>query len=215
MSQEMDQNQQVQEEELKEQEQAETQEQAEAVETPAEEQELAEPAGEAKDNAEEAEAGESVPEDMDPEKEALKKEAEEYYQRYLRTQADFDNFRRRARQEREEFAKYASQSLIEGLLPILDNFERAIQSSREQQKDFDALAKGVEMIARQLLQLLEGEGLKEIEALGQPFNPELHQAVMTVEAEEGTESGTVVEVLQKGYMLKERVIRPSMVKVAQ
>lgn len=211
----MDQNQQVQEEELKEQEQAETQEQAEAVETPAEEQELAEPAGEAKDNAEEAEAGESVPEDMDPEKEALKKEAEEYYQRYLRTQADFDNFRRRARQEREEFAKYASQSLIEGLLPILDNFERAIQSSREQQKDFDALAKGVEMIARQLLQLLEGEGLKEIEALGQPFNPELHQAVMTVEAEEGTESGTVVEVLQKGYMLKERVIRPSMVKVAQ
>jgi molecular chaperone GrpE len=211
----MDQNQQVQEEELKEQEQAETQEQAEAVETSAEEQELAEPAGEAKDNAEEAEAGESVPEDMDPEKEALKKEAEEYYQRYLRTQADFDNFRRRARQEREEFAKYASQSLIEGLLPILDNFERAIQSSREQQKDFDALAKGVEMIARQLLQLLEGEGLKEIEALGQPFNPELHQAVMTVEAEEGTESGTVVEVLQKGYMLKERVIRPSMVKVAQ
>lgn len=211
----MDQNQQVQEEELKEQEQAETQEQAEAVETPAEEQELAEPAGEAKDNAEEAEAGESVPEDMDPEKEALKKEAEEYYQRYLRTQADFDNFRRRARQEREEFAKYASQSLIEGLLPILDNFERAIQSSREQQKDFDALAKGVEMIARQLLQLLEGEGLKEIEALGQPFNPELHQAVMTVEAEEGTGSGTVVEVLQKGYMLKERVIRPSMVKVAQ
>ena len=150
----------------------------------------------------------------DPEKEALRKTAEEHYQRYLRTQADFDNFRRRTRQEKEEFAKYASQTLIEGLLPIMDNFDRAVAASRENQ-DFDVLAKGVDMIGRQLAQLLEAEGLKPIESVGQPFNPELHQAVMTVEAEEGTESGIVVEELQKGYMLKERVIRPSMVKVTQ
>ena len=146
--------------------------------------------------------------------EALKKNAEEHYQRYLRTQADFDNFRRRARAEKEEFAKYASQKLIEGLLPIVDNFDRAVAASREQ-RDFESLAKGVEMIQRQLAQLLESEGLRPIEAVGQPFNPELHQAIMQVPAEEGMESGVVVEELQKGYMLKEKVIRPSMVKVTE
>ncbi|HZG57380.1 nucleotide exchange factor GrpE [Paenibacillus sp.] len=146
--------------------------------------------------------------------EALKLAAEEHYQRYLRTQADFDNFRRRARTEKEEFAKYASQKLIEGLLPIVDNFDRAVAASREQ-RDFESLAKGVEMIQRQLAALLEGEGLKAIEAVGQPFNPELHQAIMQVPAEEGGASGIVVEELQKGYMLKEKVIRPSMVKVTE
>jgi molecular chaperone GrpE len=157
---------------------------------------------------------ELVEEAADAELEALKQTAEENYQRYLRTQADFDNFRRRSRQEKEEFAKYASQKLIEGLLPIVDNFERAISASREQQ-DFESLAKGVEMIQRQLNQLLEDEGLQPIAAVGQPFNPELHQAIMQAPAEEGTESGIVAEELQKGYMLKEKVIRPSMVKVTE
>jgi len=173
-----------------------------------EENVAANPQAEESNNAEQA-----VNEAEDAEKEALKKAAEEHYQRYLRTQADFDNFRRRTRQEKEEFAKYASQALIEGLLPIVDNFERAIAASREK-SDFEALAKGVDMIARQLVQLLEAEGLKAIEAVGQPFDPEQHQAVMTVEAEDGQESGIVVEELQKGYMLKDKVIRPSMVKVS-
>ena len=146
--------------------------------------------------------------------EAAKRLAEDNYQRYLRTQADFDNFRRRARTEKEEFAKYASQKLIEGLLPIVDNFDRAVAASREQ-RDFESLAKGVEMIQRQLAQLLEGEGLRAIEAVGHPFNPELHQAIMQVPAEEGGESGVVVEELQKGYLLKEKVIRPAMVKVTE
>lgn len=213
MSQEMEQTKEQEMEQEKDLQQEEQQEETATAEEAAAGLDDAADAASAEESAEaEQDAGER--EEADPEKEALKKEAEEHYQRYLRTQADFDNFRRRVRQEKEEFAKYASQSIIEGLLPIIDNFERAIAASREQ-SDFDALAKGVEMISRQLLQLLEGEGLKEIEALGQPFNPELHQAVMTVEAEDGTESGMVVEVLQKGYMLKERVIRPSMVKVTQ
>lgn len=144
----------------------------------------------------------------------LKQTAEENYQRYLRAQADFDNFRRRSRQEKEEFAKYASQKLIEGLLPIVDNFERAMNASREQQ-DYESLAKGVEMIVRQMNQLLEQEGVTPIEAVGKPFNPEHHQAIMQVSAEEGVESGIVVEELQKGYMLKDKVIRPSMVKVSE
>lgn len=165
------------------------------------------------DRAESHEAAQVQEETGASELEALKAAAEENYQRYLRTQADFDNFRRRSRAEREEFAKYASQQLIEGLLPIMDNFDRAVAASREQ-SDFDSLAKGVEMIQRQLSQLLESEGLQPIVAVGAPFNPEFHQAIMQV-ADENAESGTVVEELQKGYMLKEKVIRPSMVKVAE
>ncbi|TLS53743.1 nucleotide exchange factor GrpE [Paenibacillus antri] len=178
--------------------------------TPAEE--IAMESGETTEAAETVEA--EVVETGASELEAAKRTAEENYQRYLRTQADFDNFRRRARTEKEEFAKYASQKLIEGLLPIIDNFDRAIAASREH-SDFDSLAKGVEMIQRQLGQLLESEGLQAIEAIGQPFNPELHQAIMQVPAEEGGASGIVLEELQKGYMLKEKVIRPSMVKVTE
>ncbi|MFC0212037.1 nucleotide exchange factor GrpE [Paenibacillus chartarius] len=142
----------------------------------------------------------------------LRKQADDNYQRFLRTQADFDNFRRRARQEKEDFAKYASLKLIEQLLPVVDNFNRALSTSKET-RDFDALLKGIEMTYRQLDQVLVQEGLTPIEAVGQPFNPELHQAVMQVESEEHGE-GIVVEELQKGYMLKDKVIRPAMVKVS-
>ncbi|UJF35049.1 nucleotide exchange factor GrpE [Paenibacillus hexagrammi] len=144
--------------------------------------------------------------------EQLRAQSEENYQRFLRVQADFDNFRRRARAEKEDFAKYASLKLIEQLLPIVDNFDRALSSSKET-KDFDSLAKGIDMTFRQLDQVLTQEGLKPIESVGQPFNPEIHQAVMQVETDE-YEEGIVVEELQKGYMLKEKVIRPAMVKVS-
>ncbi|GIP35856.1 nucleotide exchange factor GrpE [Paenibacillus sp. J2TS4] len=149
---------------------------------------------------------------LDNRLEELRKEADENYQRYLRAQADFDNFRRRTRQEKEESAKYASLPLIEQLLPVVDNFERAIDSSKET-NDFDALVKGLEMTFRQLDQVLKQEGLEQIEAVGQPFNPEYHQAVMQVESEEH-EEGIIVEELQKGYKLKEKVVRPAMVKVS-
>jgi molecular chaperone GrpE len=98
------------------------------------------------------------------------------------------------------------------LLPIVDNFERALAAS-QQAKDFDALLKGIEMTAKQLDQVLEQEGLKAIETVGQPFNPEFHQAIMQVESE-GHEEGIIVEEIQKGYILKEKVIRPAMVKVS-
>lgn len=158
-----------------------------------------------------SEAGTDNAAQQDP-LEELRKEADEHYQRFLRTQADFDNFRRRSRLEKEDFAKYASMKLIEQLLPVVDNFERAISTSKESQ-DFASLVKGIEMTFRQLDQVLNQEGLAPIEAVGQPFNPELHQAVMQVESDEH-EDGTVVEELQKGYMLKEKVLRPSMVKVS-
>jgi molecular chaperone GrpE len=142
----------------------------------------------------------------------MREQAEEHYQRYLRTQADFDNFRRRSRTEKEEFAKYASMKLIEQLLPIVDNMDRALSSSRDT-KDFGALVKGVEMTFRQLEQVLEQEGLKKMDVVGQPFNPEFHQAIMQVDSDEH-EEGTVVEEMQKGYILKDKVLRPAMVKVS-
>jgi molecular chaperone GrpE len=142
----------------------------------------------------------------------LKQQAEENQNRLLRSQADFDNFRRRSRQEREDLIKYASSKLIESLLPAFDNLERALQSSR-QNPDFESLVKGLEMVFRQMEQTLSQEGLETIEAVGQPFDPELHQAVMQEEVE-GAESGIVVEELQKGFKLKDKVLRPSMVKVS-
>lgn len=142
----------------------------------------------------------------------LEKQVEEAQQRYLRAQADFDNFRRRTQKEKEELAQYASMKLIDQLLPVVDNFERAIAASASN-SDYESLAKGVDMIFRQLTQTLEAEGLKPINAVGEPFNPEFHQAIMQVESDE-YEEGIVVEEVQKGYMLKEKVIRPAMVKVS-
>lgn len=142
----------------------------------------------------------------------LEKLAEENQQRYLRAQADFDNYRRRTMKEREELAAYASMKLITQLLPIVDNFERAT-SAAVQGGDTESFVKGVEMIFRQLTQTLEQEGLKPIASVGEPFNPEYHQAIMQVESEEH-EEGVVVEEVQKGYMLKDRVLRPAMVKVS-
>lgn len=142
----------------------------------------------------------------------LESQLEEYRQRLLRAQADFDNYRRRTQREKEEMAKYASMELITRLLPVLDNFERAIGASKGS-GDFESLAKGVDMIHRQFLQLLEQEGLKPMETVGQPFNPEFHEAVMRVESDEH-EEGIILEELQRGYILKDRVIRPAMVKVS-
>jgi molecular chaperone GrpE len=150
--------------------------------------------------------------DLERQLEEQRKLADEHYQRYMRTQADFDNFRRRSRQEKEDFAKYASGKLIEQLLPIVDNFERALSASKDN-KDYEALLKGVDMIYRQLDQVLVQEGLQPIESVGQPFNPEFHQAIMQVESEEH-EEGIVLEEMQKGYKLKDKVLRVAMVKVS-
>ncbi|ADH99871.1 nucleotide exchange factor GrpE [Salisediminibacterium selenitireducens] len=141
----------------------------------------------------------------------LKDDFEEMKNKMLRVQADFDNFRRRTKIEQETAAKYRSQRLAEELLPAMDNFERAMQVSPESD-DAKSLLKGVEMVYNQIGQALEKEGITPIEAVGQPFDPNLHQAIMQVEDDQ-FDSNTVVEEMQRGYQLKDRVIRPSMVKV--
>ncbi|RIE04477.1 nucleotide exchange factor GrpE [Cohnella faecalis] len=142
-----------------------------------------------------------------------KRQAEENHGRYLRAQADFDNFRRRTQKEKEELAQYASLKLVNQLLPVVDNFQRALQTSGGENGEAGTFAKGVEMIYRQLFEVLENEGLKKMEPVGQPFDPEHHQAIMAVESDEH-EEGIVVEVVQSGYWLKDKVIRPAMVKVS-
>lgn len=141
----------------------------------------------------------------------LNKQVEELQNRLLRVQADFDNYKRRTKQEKDELGKYANAKLIEALLPTYDNFDRAIQSALDT-KNLESFVQGVQMIYKQVEDILAKEGLEPIEAVGKPFNPEFHQAIMQVETDE-FESGYVVEELQKGYKMKDRVIRPSMVKV--
>jgi molecular chaperone GrpE len=143
----------------------------------------------------------------------LEAKIKEMENRYLRLYADFENFRRRTRQEMEAAEKYRAQSLVSDLLPALDNFERAlkIEADNEQAK---SILQGMEMVYRSVLDALKKEGVEAIEAVGKPFDPHLHQAVMQIE-DSNYEPNTVVEEFQKGYKLKDRVIRPAMVKVSQ
>ena len=143
--------------------------------------------------------------------EELQNKLEESQQQVLRWQADFENFRRRNQREREEMAVYASADIIAKLLPVLDNFERALAAPGE---EASSLRTGVELIYRQQFEILEREGLRVLNPVGEKFDPNLHEAVIRSEVGEGFEDNTVVEVLQKGYMLKEKLLRPAMVKVA-
>lgn len=152
-------------------------------------------------------------EDVTGEIEKLRTEAEEHQQRLLRVQADYDNFRRRTLKEKEELAKYASSVLITQLIPVIDNFERAL-STGDESTNSSAYAKGVEMIFRQFMDVMGAEGLSPMNSVGEVFNPEYHQAIMQVESDE-YEEGIVVEEIQKGYLLKDKVLRPAMVKVSQ
>lgn len=136
---------------------------------------------------------------------------EEHNDRYKRLQADFENLRRRTRQEKEELSAVVAQNILLDLLPIVDNFERALGSAGTQ--DAAQVLTGVEMIHRQFIQTLEKCGLSAVEALGQMFDPQKHEAVMRVE-DETQPDGTIVEEFQKGYAVRGKVIRPSMVKVA-
>ncbi|WP_238455559.1 nucleotide exchange factor GrpE [Desulfolucanica intricata] len=139
--------------------------------------------------------------------------AEDYYARLARLQADFENFRRRTRQEKEETVRYATEQLMVDLLPVLDNFERALNiETKENSKD--SFMEGMEMIYRQLKDTLSKGGLTVIPAVGEQFDPNKHDAVMQEETVEQPDN-TVIEELRRGYMLKDKVIRPAMVKVAK
>jgi len=143
---------------------------------------------------------------------AKTQEAEEQRERYIRGAAEFDNARKRAAREREDYTRYANESLLRELLPVLDNFSRALQAARSE-PGAAAVTAGVELIQRELLRVLEKFGVTPFDSLGQPFDPERHEAVARVPAM-GQREGTVVNETARGYMLNGRVLRPAMVTVA-
>lgn len=147
----------------------------------------------------------------DKKQEAMKQKVEELEDRVKRQMAEFENFRKRTDKEKTAMFEIGAKSVIEKILPVVDNFERGLASISEEEKG-NGFADGMQMIYKQLMTELENLGVKPIEAIGQEFNPDYHNAVMQVESEE-YESGIVAQELQKGYMYRESVVRHSMVAV--
>lgn len=145
----------------------------------------------------------------------VEEERDQYLSMAQRLQAEFDNFRKRNRAAVSEAYQDAALETVEQFLPVLDNLQRALESSKNNESpQVQAICKGVEMVTKQFVDTLAKMGIEEIDALGQPFDPIYHDAVMQVEAQEEEQKNTVVEVLLKGYKTDDKVIRYSMVKVA-
>jgi molecular chaperone GrpE len=161
---------------------------------------------EEREQAQQGEDIESIVKALDEEK----GKAERYLANWQRTQADFDNFKKRAEQEKVEVTRFANGVLMINLLPILDDFERALDNVSPKLAGF-TWVDGIELINRKLQAVLEAQGLCPIEAVGKEFDPNLHEAVLEGEGEEGK----VIEELQRGYKFQERVLRPALVKVGR
>jgi len=152
-------------------------------------------------------------EELQKEIESLKQQLEDQENRSLRIQADFDNYKRRTRSEIEAIQKYRSQNLAVGILNAIDNFERALQTNATTEEG-QSILQGMQMVYQQILDALKSEGVEPIESVGKPFDPQYHHAVMQDSSDEH-ESNIVLEEFQKGYVLKDKVIRHAMVKVNQ
>ena len=166
-----------------------------------------------------AEASEADSEDPDKKKSFFKKkkdkkdeQIEELTDKVKRQMAEFDNFRKRTEREKSQMYEIGAKDIIEKILPVIDNFERGLAAVPEESKE-DPFVEGMEKIYKQIMTTLEGVGVKPIEAVGQEFNPDFHNAVMHVEDEEAGEN-IITEEFQKGYMYHDSVVRHSMVKVA-
>lgn len=157
--------------------------------------------------------------DSDEENKEVEKKPEESKEKsieenYVRLMADFQNYKKRVEKQQSEIFNFANEKLITSLLDVLDNFERGLTSKNDEDEAVKSFKSGIEISFNQLKSVLEDAGLKEIDALDKPFDPNYHNGVLS-EEKEGVEEGIVLEVLQKGYTLKEKVIRPTMVKVSK
>jgi molecular chaperone GrpE len=173
------------------------------------EQEMRETAEEAVSDADAARDSGVAPEAAAGGDEALRAENQQLKDRYLRTLADFENVRKRTEREKADFFKYALANVLRDMLPVLDNFDRALDHAEEG----DEFHKGVLLIYKQLFDVLERHGLKTIDEKGVHFDPNIHEGVVR-EENPSVPSHTVVEILQKGYFLHDRLLRPALVKVA-
>jgi molecular chaperone GrpE len=146
--------------------------------------------------------------------EAKEKEAGETYDRLLRASAEFDNYKKRSSREMEEFRKFANQSLIKEMLSVVDNLELAMNSTDGHKAIDKDLLQGLEMTHKEILRVFDKFNVKPIDAKGQPFDPTFHEAVMQEETDDSPKN-TVINELQRGYMIHDRLLRPSMVVVAK
>ena len=144
---------------------------------------------------------------------SLEKEVEDYKEKLLRKAAEFENYKRRTEVDQLNLLNYSGESLIIKLLPIIDDFERSLQHM-DDAKDVESIKTGVKLVYDKLMKILDEQGVKKIEAVGQPFNVELHEAVMQ-RKDENTEPHTVLDELEKGYMYKDKVIRHTKVIVSE
>ena len=181
----------------------------EAQET-ADQEQPEENAAEAEAEKQEAESGETEDAPADHNEEKAEEVDEDLQTKFLRLSADFQNYRRRVDKEKSDIYAYANEKIVLQLLEVMDNFERAMQAADPE----DKFSEGMSLIFKQLEDLLKKNNVEEIEALGKSFDPAYHNAVMT-EAAEGAESGTITKVLQKGYTMNSKVIRPAMVAVSE
>ena len=194
-----------------------TEEVSEAEETETTEAEASESGEQAEDTEEsEAEDGQEAPADekkgfFKKKKDKKDEQIEELNDKLKRQMAEFDNFRKRTEKEKTQMYDMGAKSIIEKILPVIDNFERGLAAVPEEQRE-DAFVVGMDKVYRQMLTELDASGVKPIEAVGQEFDPNFHNAVMQVESEE-YDSGVVAQELQKGYMYKDSVVRHSMVAV--
>lgn len=189
-------------EEAKVEDQAAEEPKDEAAEEKAEEQAAEEP-------KEEAEAKEEAASEEESKEEQKKDEAAQESERYMRLMAEFQNYKRRAAKEKADTLQYANEKIVADILPVLDNFERALSTETD---DIEGYAKGMQLIFEQLYKALENAGLEEIKAMDEDFDPNVHNAVMTDNIED-KDDGKITKVLQKGYKLRDKVVRPSMVAV--
>ena len=194
--------------------QAEEVSEAEETETETEAAESGEQAEETEES--EAEDGQEAPADekkgfFKKKKDKKDEQIEELNDKLKRQMAEFDNFRKRTEKEKTQMYDMGAKSIIENILPVIDNFERGLAAVPEEQRE-DAFVVGMDKVYRQMLTELDASGVKPIEAVGQEFDPNFHNAVMQVESEE-YDSGVVAQELQKGYMYKDSVVRHSMVAV--
>ena len=148
------------------------------------------------------------------EKEAAEQEAKETYDKFLRISAEFDNYKKRTAREMDEFRKFANESLLMKLLPVVDNLERAINSTQEKKSSEYCITEGIDMTLKEILNVFETFQVKPIESLNKTFDPNFHQAVMQEETEE-TEENIIIKEFQKGYMIQNRLLRPAMVVVSK
>jgi len=145
--------------------------------------------------------------------ESVRQEARDNYDRFVRLSAEFENYKKRASREMSEFRKYANEMIIRELLPVVDNLERAIESSGDDENANSCVVEGVGMTLKEILKVFDQFEVKQVESLGQPFNPGFHEAMMREESDECPEN-TVIKELQKGYLMHDRLIRPAMVVVS-